>query len=263
VNVQDYISSGIVESYVLGLASPEEQLDFERMCGQYPEILQARTDFELVMEQQAMQNAIAPHSALKLRIKDAVFPSEAKIIPIHPGMNAAKANWFKFTAAACAVLLAGSLYWNISQYNQNKKKQAEYAQLQNSYDTTVAALDDIKRDIDMLTGGRNTVKMAAMKGLDPAPASYATVYWDSASKDVYLLVNNLPKPTDEKQYQLWALLDGKPIDVGMIDNNFFVGQKKLLLRMKNVSGAQAFAITLEEKGGSPTPKGPMYTLGNL
>jgi anti-sigma-K factor RskA len=49
----------------------------------------------------------------------------------------------------------------------------------------------------------------------------------------------------------------------MIDNDFFVDQKKLLLRMKNVNGAQAFAITLEDKGGSPSPKGPMYTLGNL
>ena len=53
MNVQDYISSGIVESYVLGLASPEEQSEFERMCREYPEVLQARVDFELAMVQQA------------------------------------------------------------------------------------------------------------------------------------------------------------------------------------------------------------------
>ena len=57
-----------------------------------------------------------------------------------------------------------------------------------------------------------------MKGMEISPASFATVYWDTTSKDVYLLVNNLPKPASDKQYQLWALLDGKPIDVGMIDN---------------------------------------------
>jgi anti-sigma-K factor RskA len=262
VNVQDYISSGIVESYVLGLASPEEQSEFERMCRQYPEVLQARIDFELAMEQQAFQNAIAPPPALKQRVMDAIAPAEAKVIPIDTIVPVVKGDWFKYAAAACAVLLAGSLYWNISQYNRNKKARTEYAQLQNSYDTTVAALEEMKKDVDMLTG-KNTVKMAAMKGLDASPASYATVYWDSTSKDVYLLVNNLPKPPSEKQYQLWALLDGQPIDVGMIDNNFFIGQKKLLLKMKNVNGAQAFAITLEEKGGSPTPKGKMYTLGNL
>ena len=262
MNVQDYISSGTAESYVLGLASPEEQLDFERMCGQYPEVLQARIDFELAMERQAIQNAIAPPPALKHQVMDAVLPAEAKVIPINTGAPGIKVNWFKYAAAACAVLLAGSLFWNISQYKQNKNVQSDYAQLQNSYDTTVAAMDDMKKDIDMLTGS-NTIKMAAMKGLEPSPASFATVYWDSTSKDVYLLVNNLPKPPGEKQYQLWALLDGQPIDVGMIDNDFFIGQKRLLLRMKNVSKAQAFAITLEEKGGSPIPKGKMYTLGNL
>lgn len=262
MNVQDYISSGIVESYVLGLASPEEQSEFERMCRQYPEVLQARIDFELVMEQQAFQNAVAPPSALKQQVMEAISPAKAKIIPIDTATPVRKTNWFKYAAAACAVLLAGSLYWNISQYNQNKDAEGRYVQLRKSYDTTVAALDEMKKDVDLITG-TNTVKMAAMKGLDPAPASYATVYWDSTSKDVYLLVNNLPTPPSEKQYQLWALLDGQPIDVGMIDNDFFIGQKKLLLKMKNVNGAQAFAITLEEKGGSPTPKGKMYTLGNL
>ncbi|MGZ8517919.1 MAG: anti-sigma factor domain-containing protein, partial [Chitinophagaceae bacterium] len=96
-----------------------------------------------------------------------------------------------------------------------------------------------------------------------SPASFATVYWDTTSKDVILVVNNLPRPAGDKQYQLWALLDGKPIDVGMIDNDIFTGEKKLMIQMKNVSGAQAFAITLEKKGGNPTPQGPMYTLGNL
>jgi anti-sigma-K factor RskA len=106
--------------------------------------------------------------------------------------------------------------------------------------------------------------MAAMKGMEVSPASFATVYWDTTSKDVYLVVNNLPKPASDKQYQLWALLNGQPIDIGMVDNDVFIGQKKLLLRMKNVRGAQAFAITLEKKGGSEKPTmESMYVMGNL
>jgi anti-sigma-K factor RskA len=262
VNVQDYISSGIVESYVLGLASPEEQAEFERMCKQHPEVLQARIDFELAMEEQAMQNAVVPPPALKQQIMDAAMPAEAKIIPINTGRSVVETNWLKYAAAACVVLLAGSLYWNISQYNRNRKLQASYNEVAKDYDSTAFRLSEIEDEIAMITLNPN-VKMAAMKGLEPSPASFATVYWDTTSKDVYLLVNNLPKPASDKQYQLWALFDGKPIDVGMIDNDAFTGEKKLLLQMKNVRGAQAFAITLEEKGGSPTPKGPMYTLGNL
>jgi len=33
--------------------------------------------------------------------------------------------------------------------------------------------------------------------------------------------------------------------------------------MKNTPRAQAFAITLEKRGGSPTPQGKMYVLGKV
>ncbi len=240
---------------MLGLATPEEQEGFDKVCKQHPEVLQALIDFELYMEQQAMQNAILPPLALKQQIMDVIFHREAKVIPINDGTPVIKPNWLKYAAAACAVLLAGSVYWNISQYNNNKK-------LLTDYNKTVGKLSDIEKDLAMVVQNPN-VKMAAMKGLEASPASFATVYWDTTSKDVYLQINNLPKPASDKQYQLWALFDGKPIDVGMIENDSFTGEKKLLLQMKNVRGAQAFAITLEKKGGNPTPQGSMYVLGNL
>ena len=255
MNAQDYISSGIVESYVLGLATPEEQAEFEKMCKQHPYVLQARIDFEISMEQQGMQNAILPPPALKQQIMNTIFHAEAKVISLNAGAQVIKTNWLKYAAVACAILLAGSVYWNISQYNSNKKLQA-------NYDKSVAKIRNIEKDLDMVVQNPN-VKMAAMKGLEVSPASFATVYWDTTSKDVYLQINNLPQPASDKQYQLWALFDGKPIDVGMIENDSFTGEKKLLLQMKNVGGAQAFAITLEKKGGNPTPQGSMYVLGNL
>jgi len=264
VNVQEYISSGIVESYVLGLASPGEQVEFESMCKQHPEVLQARIDFELSLEQQAMQNAIAPPPALKQQIMDTVLSSEARVIPLNTDTEVRKTNWLKYAVAASIVLLAGSLFWNISQYTRNQRLQASYNEVVRDYDSTVVrstAMEDQLAQLGML--GKPNVKFAAMKGLAPAPASYATVVWDTISTDVYLIINNLPKPADDKQYQLWALFNGQPIDVGMIDNDVFTGKKELMIQMKNVSGAQAFAITLEKKGGNPTPQGPMYTLGNL
>ena len=162
MNVQDYISSGIVESYVLGLASPEEQSEFERMCRQYPEVLQARTDFELAMEQQAFQNAIAPPAALKQQVMDAISPAEAKIIPIDTATPVVKASWFKYAAAACAILLAGSLYWNISQYNRNQKLQETYNGLVKDYDSTALHLAEIEDQIALLTLNPN-MKMASLK----------------------------------------------------------------------------------------------------
>ena len=252
MNIKEYISSGIAESYVLGLASQEERAEFEQMCLQYPEVLEVRSAFELALEKQAMNNAIAPPSGLKNRILAELDLSsaEAKVISMQSA-QVKNLNWLKYASAACIILLAGSIYMNVSLSNKNKN-------LQSNYNNTVAELSDIQ----ILQSNPN-VKMAAMGGLEASPQSFATVYWDTASHDVYLLANNLPAPASDKQYQLWALLDGKPIDLGMLD--YDLKEKKLLVRMKNAAGAQAFAITLEKKGRSntSTPEGSMYVLGKL
>jgi anti-sigma-K factor RskA len=258
VNIQEYISSGIVESYVMGLASEQERAEFEKNCSLYPEIAEARNVFELSLEQQAVENAILPVAGLKEKIWNRLQQDESygKVISINKLKEPAKKiNWLKYAAAACLILLAGSAYWNYSLFNQNKKLKVD----QEGY---VSRIADIERDLAIIQNNPN-IKMALMKGLDPSPHSFTTVYWDTISHDVYLLVNNLPKAASDKQYQIWALLDGKPIDMGLIDNEFFAEQKRLLIKAKNVQNAQAFAITLEKKGGNPTPQGVMYVLGNL
>ena len=94
----------------------------------------------------------------------------------------------------------------------------------------------------------------------PAPSSLATVYWNTESKDVYLLVNQLPMPVPDKQYQLWAIVDGQPVDAGVfeIEKNFS------FVKLKTIPKAEAFAITLEKKGGSTTPNmNAMYVMGKV
>lgn len=255
MNVQEYISSGIIESYVLGLASPDEQREFEQICEHYPEVLEARIAFEKSLEKQAMKNAIAPPVTIKEEIKTAALKNPGTRVIAIKKTPVVKINWSKYAAAAAVVVLAGSLIWNISLYNENRRLKTDYT-------TTVAKLADIEKDLLMIRNNPN-VKMAAMKGMEVSPTSMATVYWDTTSRDVFLLVNNLPQPATDKQYQLWALLDGKPIDLGMVDNNMLQGRQRLLLRMKNVGNAQAFAITLEKKGGNPKPEGDMYVMGKL
>lgn len=252
MNIKEYISGGIIESYVLGLASDEEKREFEQICVQYPEVLAARTSFELALENQAMENAIAPPSALKNKILIGINPP-AKVVSMQQAV-VKKTNWAKYAVAASVLLLAGSLYYNITQYNKNKT-------LQNNYENTVAKLNDVEKDIKILQGNEH-IKMASMKGQGISPASFATVYWDTTSQDVYLMINNLPKPASDKQYQLWAFLDGKPIDMGLIE----ITEKPLqLYRLKKALAAEAFAITLEKKNRPDisAPAGDLYVLGKL
>jgi anti-sigma-K factor RskA len=62
-------------------------------------------------------------------------------------------------------------------------------------------------------------------------------------------------------YQLWAIVDGKPVDAGILKTTDVYA---LPQKMISFSSAQAFAITIENKGGSEVPTlDKMVALGGV
>jgi anti-sigma-K factor RskA len=264
VNIKEYISSGVVESYVLGLLTAQERFEFEKYCEAYPELKEARTAFELALEKQAMENSIAPPADLKQKIASKIF-NENKATPVIPIQTSPsrKFNWARFVAAASIILLVGTIWWSMNLKNENDKLKGDNAALQNSLKTSQ---DSIAQIIAMANHiQKEGMKMVGLNGTANSPKSFATVYWDTTSHDVYLLVNNLPKPASDEQYQLWALLKTnnqlQTIDLGMLQ----LSQKPLqVYKMTNTQSAQAFAITLEKKDGNPEPNlQKIYVMSNL
>jgi anti-sigma-K factor RskA len=249
VNIQEYISSGIIESYVLGLASAEERVEFDKMCELYPELREARTKFELSIEKQAFQNSISPPAGSKDRIWSAIQQStekSTKVITMEPRQGGSAAlRWF--AAAAVALLLLAS-YFAYILYNKNRALQAR-----------IEHNDSL---INKMTEGEKimhnpNVMVVNMVGLKGSPSS-ANVYWDSTSTDVYMVVKNMPKLPSDKQYQLWALIGSKPVNLGLFD----LPESNVVLKMKNTQEADAFAITIENRGNSGGPDlGQLQSMG--
>lgn len=68
MNTQAYIESGILESYILGLASDTQQKEVERYIQMSPEISLALEDLETVINQQFSANI--PPPSVRQRIKE-------------------------------------------------------------------------------------------------------------------------------------------------------------------------------------------------
>jgi anti-sigma-K factor RskA len=259
VNVKEYISSGVVENYVLGLATEAERQEFETACRQHPEVLQARVQFEQRLEAQLLQDAPPLPDELKKRIIGSIGSLSAQLATktVETAPVRRMPVW-KIAAAASVAALVGVLFWAISLNTRNQQLRNENAALQRRADSSTAQLAQLQQDAQRMQGPG--VKLATMKGTPKAPNALATVYWDTTNTDVYIMINNLPQPASDKQYQLWALLNGKPIDLGV----FELKQQQLLVKMRNVQNAQAFAVTLEPKGGSAAPTmEALYVVGEL
>jgi hypothetical protein len=69
VNIELYIQSGIVESYVLGLASPAEVAEFEQLLPHFPQLKDAMSDFEYQLELFAIDHEVPPPQDCRERIE--------------------------------------------------------------------------------------------------------------------------------------------------------------------------------------------------
>jgi anti-sigma-K factor RskA len=283
VNIQEYISSGIIESYVLGLADAGERAEFEQLLAQHPELRQAMEEFELSLERHAQHGAIQPPAHIKGKVFSAIeleSGGNANVppviqIPQHSSGNGGsgrstigvRRDPTRWLAAAAVILLLVSTALNFYFFNRYKEFNTKYQALVLSQ-TELASHNQIlqtrileyEKAVEMMKDpAMYIVKMPSVPA-SPDPTSATTVYWDTRTKDVYIAINKLPAPAQNEQYQLWAMVDGKPVDAGVFDLKDGAGMTK----MKNIPKAEAFAVTLERKGGSPTPSlDKLYVMGKV
>jgi anti-sigma-K factor RskA len=237
VNLKEYIASGIIESYVMGVASEAERTEFEKMCAQYPELVAERRKFEESLEAYASEQSMRPPKEVKAKILKAIITMENSTKPRSIGL-------LRFVAAAAAILLIGMvvLYYQVNQ--QNKELANTNKLLSDKINADEGAINKIKREVSI----PNTT-IVNMVGTKRAPQSTANVYWDSTNSNVYLMVTNMPQLPSNKQYQLWALIDKTQKSLGVFDAT----DQNIILKMDSTKKAQAFAITIENRGGKPHP----------
>jgi anti-sigma-K factor RskA len=259
VDIKAYIESGVIESYVLGMADAQEAAELEQLSRQYPEIRKAIDEFELNLEKQSLAGAIMPSPEVKKKLLSALdFEKEEKVRVIGFQLN-------RYAAAASIILLVASAALNIYFYNQFRSTSNAYQALLIEKTSLIANNQSMQtKALELYNNMQLMSDPAFMKvsmSGDQIPGktgNLATIFWDTKSKDVYLLPNKLAAAPAGMQYQLWAIVDGKPVDAGMI--SACAG----LCKMKNIPNASMFAVTLEKEGGVPSPTmTQMYVAGKV
>jgi anti-sigma-K factor RskA len=141
----------------------------------------------------------------------------------------------------------------LAQLNAAKSYLADELKIQQ------ASLKTMDSELQILANPK--VKTIALNGMNSLEKKSAMIHMNMETYEVYFNAQELPTTPNAKQYQLWAIVDGKPVDAGMIDMNATV---QVFQKMKSVKGAQAFAVTIENKGGSAVPTmETMCLLGNV
>jgi anti-sigma-K factor RskA len=282
--------ASLASLYVLGLLPPDDARKFRDAIAADPALA------ALVAHLETGAAALAwtapprvPTAALRARIMDSIKPVEAAPANVVPFPN--RWAWLPWAAAACFAVMAANFAYKSyhavllvdsfvirdrAQQMELDRVQTQEAVLQNhladaesfiASDATQKAA--LQSQIDSMRGqladlkARNAlseIKIATLASMAKnAPQAMAVVAWDGAAQRGILKTLHMPAAQPDQDYQLWIIDPDykQPVSAGVFDP----GKGSSFQPLHPISKADKFAVSLEKKGGSPAPQGPIVLVG--
>lgn len=267
MDIQKFLNSGIIEKYVLGLANREDMDRVEQMAKDYPEVNKHICKMQNCMEEYAEMHAVRPPKKLREKILSKI--EDETIEPLASGKKQIVYRLpqvWKWGAgiAAMMILSLGAVSWMLYQ-NQKTANQdlsllaTQLKHLQSDQKALQTSNEQIHQKYSVLKDV--TTKQVHLRGSQHAPQALAVVYWNPDHNKGYLNIVDLPKCPSGHGYQMWADVNGKHVNMGMLkpDENGTV-----LHTIPYINESRGFVITLEKEEGSDHPStDKMYAVGNM
>jgi anti-sigma-K factor RskA len=202
-----------------------------------------------------------------------VEPSEitrARVLRLAGGSQAPAVRRASGWLAAAALVLLGLAVWGF----------AGQARLRDEVRRLAAARDGQAREVESLSGevvaarsqavraeqalqvlAAPGVQSVVLAGLGPSPGAKGRTYVNPSTRDALFYAFDLPALPQDKTYELWFIAGGKPVAAG----TFAVDPRgSASLRVDRVADAgtiEAWAVTIEPRGGVLQPTGAMVLKG--
>ncbi len=254
MDIQTFIQSGLLESYILGQCTADELVLVERMAVEHPEVRAELESIETALENYATAQAITPPVDLRERIMRSIDAQAASTIPNVGAPVTQPASWppapgFMWLLVAALGVLAVYLLFKVN------KAQQENAALQTQVATLTAEKNDCatrtqhnERVFALLRDKQNTRRIE----LEVAANQKVYFYQNTALGETSFDGTGMVSAPAHRYFQLWALMPNNqpPKDLGMFDLN----APEHWQHLDHYKEAIGFAISLEDDPkGHPVP----------
>lgn len=226
------------------------------MSEQYPEVQQALHEAEDALASYGLLHRKTP----PVSVKEKIFKALAEDGQIHSDDDSqfsvapppSKNPLTRIIAIAASVLFLATVGFHLVRMADVRKQirqlEQEKADLIAQNKSFMAQVQEARHELEVIGDPAfTTVVLSGVAGHDD---KRALVYWNARSHAVYLKPTDLPTPPQDKQYQLWGIVGGQPVNAGTYDRS--AGEQDLQ-QMVSIENAEMFAITIEPVGGSDQP----------
>ena len=288
MDAQQFIASGLIELYALGIASPAEAAEGERMAAEYPAVRRELEKLQTALERYGTLHTVRPPDSLRAKILQ--IPSgvpnvpdpepERPVAPVRqpvvrtprrasstPAVGVPK--WV-FAAIGTLLLALMALFWYLLNANDTHtgeldtvrtelaEEKARYTTLETDCAETREELDGLRAELQFLQDpNTNPVELTPLRRRrNPAQA---IVYWNAENNQARVNPINLPAIDGNQTYQLWAETPRGLLSIGTFQN-----QPATFQTVDFEEGAVNLYVSLEPLGGSETPtQGQVKLLGKI
>lgn len=252
----NFIESGLLEVYALGLASEDERRQASRLLAENKKAKEELEEIEICLERLARYFALEPNRKCRSEIEDQIFMADDTLENLSRHYLPVKGRyqifqWWSVAASIAFLLSAGFAWWG---YRNLLNTQESLSQMKAEYELLSAENQKMYKDQQNLASLGNYLSnegavqvILSSTRKDPVKA---TIFWNPQTHEVWLIGSNLPPLPAGKQYQMWGIVSGKPVDAGVFDAS---SNGSMMLPMKPMESPSIFAVTIENQGGSKIP----------
>ena len=237
--IREFLDSDLLERYLLDQLSTAENAKVERYIAMYPEVRRDYEELQENLEAYARLYAVHPPQGLRERILRSVRAERT---------GRRRFLGYSVAASIAALFLAGASFFF---WNQNQNLQEENALVNTKIQVLEAdmkeQLEDVRNQFIVLNNPQTRKFM--VNGNKKARELKAIAYVNPVKKLSYINVRNLPNLPEDKDYQMWAEVNGEMVNLGVIRQ---ISDKDKLLALPYGEKGVSY-ITIEPKGGNTTP----------
>lgn len=240
--LHSFLQSGILDKYILGATTASENLEVEHYISNYPEVEAEYNKLQDSLEIIAKANAIeAPKFILDAIHNDI---EDQPVIKFHNTRK--KTAWYSIAASIAAFIFAGYSFFlyqqNQTLSNENQVVVDEIFDLRSDIENNNNKLDNIMHQF-MKLNNPETEKYV-LRGNDRAKNLKTVAYINAIDKTSMIDVVSLPQLPENQNYQIWAELQDKMVNLGILD----ISDRKLK-SIPYMEDALSLSITIEPKAG--------------
>ena len=245
--LQSFLESGLLDKYILGNTIPDENLEVESYISEYSEV---KAQYELLQDNLEVLSKVhaveAPEYILKDIIKE--ISDQAPVIKMMASPRHKRTPWFSIAASIAAFIFASTAFL---LYEQN-------VSLTHENQVVVDEIFDLRSDIEDNNNKLENVMLQFMKLNNPETEKYVlrgnsrakdlktVAYINAVDKTSMIDVVSLPKLPENHTYQIWAELQDKMVNLGILDES-----ERNLKAIPYMENALGLSITIEHKAGTP------------